>query len=314
MKIYRSLQEVPFNGNSVVSIGMFDGVHKAHQQIIKLVVDQAKQRKGRSLLVTFFPHPKEVVSPDKTIELLSTLKEKEQLFENYEVDSLFIIPFTYEFSRLSLQDFYEKYLIKGSGIAHVIEGSNHHLGRDREGGMTEILEMGKNNKFTVEKLDVMEEGASVISSSSIRNHLHEGSIVEANMMLGYEYSFSGTVVRGYGRGKKMGYPTANIKIDEPKKLIPKIGVYAVRFQVHNKWYDGMMSIGHNPTFHEHHERTTEVNIFDFDEDIYDEYVTVRCVERTRDEKKFETVDDLIIAMRQDKLMTQTILKQKQLFS
>ena len=308
MKIYHSLGDVPFDKNTILSIGMFDGVHRAHQQIIGDVVDQAEQSKGRNFLVSFEPHPKEIVAPNSQIDLLSTLEEKVQLFQSYGIKNLLIIPFTYEFSRLGIVDFYKKYIIDGIGISKVIEGNNHHLGRDREGGITQIIDLGKQFSFDVQKVEMINVSGATISSSSIRELLREGNISFANAMLGRPYSFSGTVVRGYGRGKKMGYPTANIQLDTQKKLVPQIGVYAVRFYVHKKWYDGMMSIGHNPTFHEHHDRTTEVNIFDFDEDIYGEYVTVQCIERTRDEKKFSSVDELITAMANDKLTTQQILK------
>lgn len=309
MIIYRSLNDVHYNKNSVVSIGMFDGVHRAHRSIIQRVVEKAKSLSGRSVIVTFEPHPREVVAHGKSkVELLSTLREKLEWFEKYGVDTVFIIPFTYEFSRLTFQDFYLTYIINGVGVSEVIEGFNHQLGRDREGGMKQILELGNQYGFSVEAISMMKEGASNVSSSEIRAMLHNGNIVVANRMIGTEYSFSGIVVRGHGRGKKLGYPTANIKLDDLKKLVPKIGVYAVRIQVEGEWFGGMMSIGHNPTFHEHHERTTEVNIFNFDKEIYGETVTVKCIERTRDEMKFNSAEELIQEMHNDKLITQKILE------
>ncbi|MBI2429290.1 MAG: bifunctional riboflavin kinase/FAD synthetase [Ignavibacteriales bacterium] len=309
MQIYRSLQEVSYNKNSVLSIGMFDGVHRAHQEILKQIVEKAKAIRGRSVVITFDPHPKEIVSGGKkNVELLSTLNEKLYIFEKYGVDVVFIIPFTFEFSRLSFQEFYSKYVINGVGVAAVVEGFNHQFGRDREAGMNQIVEMGRVHNFSVEALSMMKEGDAVISSSTIRNLLNEGNIPLANAILGYEYSFTGTVVRGHGRGKKLGYPTANINLETPKKLVPKIGVYAVHILVRKEWYQGMMSIGFNPTFDDVHERTTEVNIFDFDMDIYDDVVTVKCIERTRNEMKFTSVDELVAEMGKDKIRTQQILK------
>lgn len=315
MLIWRSLHEVTYNKKSVVSIGMFDGVHRAHQEILKQIVEKASTIQGRSVVITFDPHPKEIVSGGKkNIELLSTANEKQYFFEKYGVDVVFIIPFTFEFSRLSFQEFYSKYIINGVGVAAIVEGFNHQFGRDREGGMNQIVELGRMHNFSVEALSLMKEGDAVISSSTIRNLLNEGNIPLANAVLGYEYSFTGTVVRGHGRGKKLGYPTANIKLDTPKKLIPKIGVYAVHILARKKWYWGMMSIGFNPTFDDVHERTTEVNIFDFDMDIYDDIVTVRCIERTRDEMKFTSVDDLVAEMGRDKVRTRQILKNYKLIN
>lgn len=305
----RSLGEISHNKNSIISVGMFDGVHRAHRAIINRVVEKAKISDGRSVIVTFDPHPKEIVAQGKVnIELLSTLQEKLEVFEKFGVGTVFIIPFTVEFSRLSFQQFYLTYLINGIGVSEVIEGFNHQFGRNREGGMNQVAELGRQHRFSVEAMPLMKEGEAAISSSTVRGLLHEGNIPFANKILGYEYHFTGTVVRGHGRGKKLGYPTANIRLDNPKKLVPKIGVYAVRILVRGIWYDGMMSIGYNPTFDDVHERTTEVNIFDFDMDIYDDVVTVRCIERTRDEKKFASVDQLITEMANDKITTQKILK------
>ncbi len=310
MIIYSSLKDVPFQKNTSLSIGMFDGVHKAHQSIINKVVDQARNRSGRSMIVTFDPHPGEVVSNGKrTIEVLSTLNEKLYRIEKFGVDAVFIIPFTYEFSRLSFTEFYSTYIIEGVGVTGVVEGYNHQFGRDREGGMRQVAALSAKFGFSSEVVSMMKEGEHEISSSAIRNALREGDVPLANAMLGYQYQFSGVVVRGFGRGKQLGYPTANIALDNRKKMVPRIGIYAVRINVEGMWYGGMMSIGHNPTFGDAQERTIEVNIFNFDKDIYDETVTVQCIARTRSEKKFESVDDLIKEMGNDKIVISKILEQ-----
>ncbi|NUN70116.1 MAG: bifunctional riboflavin kinase/FAD synthetase [Bacteroidetes bacterium] len=310
MIIYRSLKEVQYDKRSVVSIGMFDGVHTAHAAVLRRVTEKARAIGGRSVIVTFDPHPREVVSQGKhSVDVLCTLEEKLQLLERSGIDAVFIIPFTFEFSRLSFKDFYAEYIINGIGVADVVEGFNHQFGRDREGGMNQVVELGKQHNFSVEAMAMIGNEQTVISSSAIREAVLNGRIAQANVMLGYEYSFTGVVVRGFGRGKQLGYPTANIRLLEPKKLVPQVGIYAVRILVRGTWYGGMMSIGHNPTFGDAQERTIEVNIFSFDMDIYDDIVTVRCIERTRSEKKFASVDELIAEMGNDKRMIKTIIEQ-----
>lgn len=308
MIISRSLSEIRHEKKSILSIGLFDGVHRAHMAILDRIVTNASAIDGRSVIVTFHPHPREVVSKDSKVYLLSTLEEKLDLFEKHRINEVFIIPFTYEFSRLPFHEFYKQYIVNAVGVSGVVEGYNHQFGRDREGGMNQVRELGNVHGFTVETIPMMKEGDLVISSSSIRELLSIGNIPLANSIIGRPYQFSGIVVRGHGRGKKLGYPTANIKLGESKKLVPKIGVYAVQILVRGIWYNGMMSIGYNPTFTDVHERTIEVNIFAFDMDIYDDHVTVHCIERTRDEMKFNSVDDLIAEMGQDKIKTQEILK------
>lgn len=308
MKVFRTLSEVPHDDRSVVTIGMFDGVHRAHQAILTMVSAKAKALGGRSVVVTFDPHPREVVSREKRVELLSSLDERMELFERQGIDLVLLIPFTYEFSRLPFLEFYQRYIIDGIGVAGVVEGFNHQFGRDREAGMNQVQELGRKHGFFVETIPMMKEGDAVISSTTVRNLLTEGAIPLANAIIGSPYRFTGTVVRGHGRGKKLGYPTANIRLSDHRKLVPKIGVYAVRILVRGTWYGGMMSIGYNPTFDDVREKTIEVNIFDFDMDIYDDIVTVRCIERTRNEMKFSSVDELIAEMGRDKVRTTGILK------
>ncbi len=308
MKIVHSLSEIQFDKNSVVTIGTFDGVHKAHALILKEVVRKANAIAGRSVVVTFEPHPREIVSVDKKIDLLLTFDEKAHHIEKFGIDYLFVIPFSYEFSRKSYSDFYKEYIVNGIGVSAVVEGFNHHLGKDREGGINQIIEIGKEFNFTVDTMSLLTEAEHTISSSTIRKMLLRGNVKSANIMLGYEYNFTGVVVRGHGRGRQLGYPTANIRLNSSKKLIPNVGVYAVKFFVGEKWYDGMMSIGKLPTFYDNHELTTEVNIFDFNSDIYDEVVSVKVIDFIRDQLKFSSVDELIREMGNDKVKTEKILK------
>lgn len=308
MKVVRSLEDMKFDKGTVLSIGMFDGVHRAHQSIIRRVVEKAQRSNARSVIVTFHPHPREVIFQGKKgVDLLTTLAEKEARIAQLGIDTLFVIPFTFEFSRQPFAEFYQKYIIDGVGVSDVVEGFNHTFGRDREGGVDQVVELGKKHNFSVEAIAMMNEGGTDISSSSVRSALLAGEIEQANRMLGYEYAFTGTVVRGFGRGKQIGYPTANIRLDHPQKLAPATGIYAVKILVKGKWYGGMMSIGHNPTFGDLQERTIEVNILDFDQDIYDETVTVQTLVRTRSEKKFDSVDALIKEIDHDKVVITDIL-------
>ncbi|HLP14719.1 MAG TPA: riboflavin biosynthesis protein RibF [Bacteroidota bacterium] len=310
MEVVHQLDTIRYNKNSVITIGAFDGVHAAHQEILREAVERASVLGGRSVVVTFEPHPKEVVSGGtRRVPMLCTAAEKLKRLEGLGIDMAFVVPFTYEFSRKTPREFYLEYIINGVGVTEVIEGYNHHFGRDREAGMNEVVELGKQYNFSVSAVKMMQVDGESVSSSRIRNAIAAGEMRLANRMLGYRYEFSGTVVRGHGRGRALGYPTANIILDDARKAVPKIGVYAVQTIVGGRRFGGMMSVGVLPTFFETHERTIEVNIFDFDEDIYDETITVECIERTRNEMKFSSAAELVAEMGNDKLVIQNILQQ-----
>lgn len=308
MEVVHRLDMIRYDKNSVITIGAFDGVHTAHQEIVREAVARARALGGRSVVVTFEPHPKEVVSGGtKRVAMLTTLDEKLKRIEALGVDVVFAVPFTYEFSRKTPREFYLEYIINGVGVTEVIEGYNHHFGRDREAGMNDVVALGNQYNFSVSAVKMMQVDGESVSSSRIRHAIAEGAMPLANRMLGYRYAFSGTVVRGHGRGKALGYPTANIILDDARKAVPKIGVYAVTAVSGGRRFGGMMSVGVLPTFFETHERTIEVNIFDFDADIYDETLTVECIERTRDEKKFSSPRELVEEMGNDKVQIQNIL-------
>lgn len=312
MDIVRRLEDIRYEKNTVLTIGAFDGVHAAHQEILNEVVERARALGGRSVVVTFEPHPKEIVGGgERRVTMLCTLHEKLERIAATGIDTVFVVPFTYEFSRKTPREFYLEYIINGAGVTEVIEGYNHHFGRDREAGMNDVVELGKQYNFSVSAVKMMEVDGAPVSSSRIRSAIRDGEMESANRMLGYQYSLSGTIVRGHGRGKALGYPTANIVLDDARKAVPKIGVYAVHAAIHGIRYGGMMAVGVLPTFFETHERTIEVNIFNFDEDVYDETLRVECITRTRDEKKFSSVDDLVTEMGNDKRVIQNILQQIQ---
>jgi riboflavin kinase / FMN adenylyltransferase len=309
MEVVHRLDTVRYDKNSVITIGAFDGVHAAHREILREAASRARELGGRSVVVTFEPHPKEVVSGGaKRVAMLCTPEEKLRRIAAAGIDMVFVVPFTYEFSRKTPREFYLEYIINGVGVTEVIEGYNHHFGRDREAGMSEVVELGDQYNFSVSAVKMMQVDGGSVSSTRIRNAIAEGDIALANRLLGYRYEFSGTVVRGHGRGKALGYPTANIILDDARKAVPKIGVYAAKAVVGGRRFGGMMAVGVLPTFFETHERTIEVNIFDFDEDIYDETVTVECIERTRDEKKFSSVPELVAEMGNDKSVIQNIIQ------
>jgi riboflavin kinase/FMN adenylyltransferase len=312
MEIVRRLEDIRYDKNTILTIGAFDGVHAAHQEILAEVVERSNVLGGRSVVVTFEPHPKEIVGGgEKKVALLTTLDEKLMRLEALGIDTVFVVPFTYEFSRKTFHEFYLDYIINGAGVTEVIEGYNHHFGRDREAGMSDVVQLGDKYNFSVSAVKMMEVDGAPVSSSRIRTAIRDGEMELANRMLGYEYALSGIIVRGHGRGKALGYPTANIALDDPRKAVPKLGVYAVHATVRGTRYGGMMSVGVLPTFFETHDRTIEVNIFDFDEDVYDETLCVECITRTRDEKKFSSVDELIAGMGNDKIVIQNILQQIQ---
>ena len=320
MIVARSLSEVEYFQGTVLSIGTFDGVHVAHQQIIRDVVRSAKERGGRSVLVTFDPHPKEVVqrkraegtSPSGPVELLTTLSEKLDLFSALGVDETLVIEFTFEFSRKSFRDFYTEYIIGGIGVSEVIEGYDHGFGRDREAGPAELLELGREFGFSVvaEKEFLVEN--EIVSSTLIRTCLAEGNLGKANRLLGRRYSFSGSVAAGDRRGRSLGFPTANLTIDEPRKILPANGVYAVTASVEGRRHRGLLSIGVLPTFFDGHRRMCEVFLYDFDGDLYGKRMTVECVEWIREQRKFGSPDDLVKEMNRDKIEGQKIFETRQL--
>ncbi len=307
MQIVHSLSEIQHNPNTVITVGVFDGVHRAHKAIIQSVVEQAKKNNRRSVVVTFHPHPKEILKSETKYFYLTTLEEKIQHIEKLGVDILFVVPFTKEFSQKSFREFYGEYIVKGIGVSTVIEGENHHFGKGREGGINEIKQLGEEYNFSVSVVNSINVEGEIISSSLIKKLLNAGNMQFANRMLGYNYQFSGIVQRGDLRGRKLGYPTANVAPPE-NKLIPHNGIYAAKIIIDEQRYDGMMSIGVIPTFYENHQRTIEVNIFNFSEEIYDKPITLECIAWTRNEKRFDNVEQLVNEMNHDKIIIENILQ------
>jgi riboflavin kinase/FMN adenylyltransferase len=288
--------------NPVVTLGIFDGVHRGHQTVIDCLVNRSKEVNGESVIITFYPHPKQVLSDNKTeLVFLTSLEEKIYLLEKTEVDHLIIIGFDLNFSNREACEFVRDVLIDKIGTKHLIVGFNHHFGRQGEGNFDTIKKCAESFNFNVEQIRALNSESGIISSSAIRNALLNGKIEEANNLLGYYYFMNGTVIGGKRLGKKIGYPTANIKPDFPNKLIPKDGVYAVEICFEEEKYSGMMSIGLNPTVNKGEDpRTIEANIFDFDRDIYGSKIRVIFRFRLRDEMMFESITDLAEQIELDK--------------
>jgi len=296
--------------NSAVTVGTFDGVHAGHRVLINQVIESAKSIDGRSVIVTFHPHPREIISPGKAgIKLLSTLEERRQLLSEIGIDEMIVIPFNRDFSLLSSEEFVRNVIWEKIGVKEFVIGYDHQFGRNREGTIETVEALGKELGFDVKVVSRQEVGNKTVSSSAIRKALQEqGDVKLASKLLERPYLLNGTVVHGDSRGREIGYPTANIKPEHPNKAIPKNGVYAVRVKIENGFYNGMMNIGIRPTFDGTVE-TLEVHIFDFDRDIYGNTIQVHFIDRIRDEKKFTGQDELVQQLRQDKIKSKEILKE-----
>lgn len=301
MIIARRVEEAGRDPGSVVTVGTFDGVHRAHAEIIREVVTRARMREGRSVVVSFDPHPKQVVGAHpESVELLTTIDERVALIRDLGVDVLLLLEFTYAFSRISPEEFYRTFIVEGTGLDEVIVGYDHMFGRDRAAGIDELVKMGKRFGFSVFAVHPFTVGGETVSSTAIRAALGAGAVERAALFLGRPYALEATVVPGDGRGKTLGFPTANLLPVSPLKVVPADGVYAVAVTVGAEERPGMMNIGRRPTVREGEPRTLEVHLLDFDRDIYGTRLTVSFLRRLRDEKKFASLSDLVRQLAEDR--------------
>lgn len=293
----------------VVTIGTFDGVHLGHQKVIKRLKQIAKNHQGESVIFTFYPHPRLVTSPKETnLRLLTTLDEKIKLFKKFGVDHLIIFPFNKEFSELTYNEFVKTILVDQLKINCLVVGYDHKFGKNRAGGFEDLKECANEYNFKIEKLDALSIEEDNISSTKIRTALQTGTIKTANQYFGYKFVLHGTVVSGKQLGRKLGFPTANIEASDPHKIIPGYGVYAVHASVNGSEYNGMLNIGTRPTFNKNADnRSIEVNIFDFDEDIYGKEVTLTFIDKIREEQTFEGIEMLVKQLKLDKKSALKIL-------
>ncbi len=300
MKVYTNIDDFKSIPNPVVTTGTFDGVHLGHQKIISRLKEIAKMENGETVLLTFYPHPRMVLFPDDNeLKMLNTQQEKIDLLEHYGIDHLIIYPFTKEFSRLTSVEFVRNILVNTIQTKRLVIGYNHHFGRNREGSFEHLKEYGPLYGFDVEEIPAKDIDSIEISSTKIRNALLSGDVKTANNYLGHPFSITGKVVGGKKLGRTIGYPTANIEINDRYKIIPADGVYAVNVLHNGKLFGGMLNIGNNPTV-EGKGRSVEVNIFNFDQEIYGDDATIIFIERLRDEVKFNGVDQLKEQLSKDK--------------
>ncbi|MCF6172134.1 MAG: bifunctional riboflavin kinase/FAD synthetase [Bacteroidales bacterium] len=300
MKIYNCIKDFKPVPNPVVTIGTFDGVHLGHQAVFDQMKREAKKIKGETVVITFFPHPRIVLGLNsKNLKFINTQEKKINRIEAAGIDHLVIVSFTKQFAGLSSEDFLRDLVIGKIKPAKVIIGYDHHFGKNREGSFELLLKMGNDFGFEVDEVEARLAGGTTVSSTKIRKLLEAGEVCQANELLGYEYSITGKVVKGKSIGRKLGFPTANIEIADEYKLIAADGVYACRVYWMGNAYKGMSNIGFRPTI-DHGELTIEVNIFDFNQTIYGEEITISFVERMRDEKKFESLEALTAQLVKDK--------------
>lgn len=300
MQVFESIKDLTKNKNTVITLGTFDGIHPGHQKIIARLIDRSKEKGCRNLVITFHPHPRTIVTNNFNIKLLTTRDEKKDILEELGVENLLTIKFTKEFASLSPEEFIYEYLINSIGVSEIVLGHDHHFGKGRGGNVDLLQKIGSKEGFSVSVAEAFYVNGEVVSSTKIRNALNDGNIVRANSLLGRNYSFTGTVVNGDKRGRELGYPTANIKLLSPDKLLPAIGVYAVRVLLGEEKHNGLLSIGKRPTFYDEGDLVTEAYIYDFNREIYGEKVTVEMVGRLRGEEKFDSSEELIKQMDIDK--------------
>jgi len=300
--------EIDCNEQSVVTVGTFDGVHRGHQAIIDYLESRAQAQGGPSTLVSFDPHPRSVVH-GKEVPLLTTVEERANLLEGLGIDRFVVIPFSSEFAQLNPEAYVEEILVQRVGFQEITVGYDHRFGKKRAGDVDLLKELGPQYGFDVDVIPPQEVDQDVVSSRTIRDLLQEkGDVEAAAERLGRPYQLAGVVARGEGRGRKIGYPTANLALEDARKLVPKRGVYAtiVKLPNGNQW-GGMMNIGRRPTFDEM-DVTVEVHLFDFQGDLYGDRLSVQFLQRLRDEQKFDSAEDLALQLSEDEQHCRTIVR------
>ena len=307
MRIFNNISEINGITKTIVTIGTFDGVHLGHQKIIKRLVEIKQKQGGETVLFTFNPHPRKVLFPDqKDLKLITTTEEKCELLKQFGIDNVLVFPFTKAFSQMHANEYISEIIVKGLQTQTLVIGYDHRFGSNREGSIETLKQFSANHEFEVEEISVEEINALNVSSTRIRKAIEEGEIQTANEFLGYDFFITGVVVKGKQLGRTIGYPTANIAVGDPDKLVPKIGVYAVDVIVDAKKYKGMLNVGINPTTDTDNLLKIEVNIFDFDKDIYGETIRVSFKKRIRNEEKFANLEELKAALANDKIACSSI--------
>ncbi len=294
---------------SIVTVGTFDGVHRGHQAIVDYLLERAQAQGGTSTVVSFDPHPRSVVH-DEDVPLLTTVPERASLLSDLGIDRLVVIPFSLTFAQISPEEYVQEVLVRRIGLQEITVGYDHRFGRKRAGDVDLLKQLGTTHGFDVDVIPPREVGPDVVSSSMIRERVGEGDVQRAAELLGRPYQLSGTVARGEGRGRTIGFPTANLSIPDPRKLVPKRGVYAVWVQLPGgEKKPGMLNIGHRPTFDEM-DVTVEAHLLDFEGDLYGETLTVQFMQRLRDEQKFASADALATQLSEDEQHCKRVLEDR----
>ena len=293
-----NIQDYFENAPSVVTVGTFDGVHLGHLKLIDKVISISKSKNLRSIILTFSPHPRIVLNNDADIKLLTTQREKNEIFGSYNIDYLLTQDFSKSFSKLSPIEFVRDILVKKLNVKHIVTGYDHHFGKNRNANSNQLIEFSKDFGFDVTKVDAFHKNKVSISSTKIRNLIINGNINEANQLLGYQFILSGKVIGGLGRGKSLGFPTANILIDN-YKIKPANGVYYISSILDGQNINGMMNVGVNPTFKDKG-HSIEIHFFDFNQNLYDKEISIRVIKKIREEKIFDSADELTTQLQLDK--------------
>lgn len=311
MKVHYSLDNLPDFRNAVLTIGSFDGVHRGHQELLTRVRHSAQAAKGESVVITFHPHPRLIIYPgDTELRLLTTIEEKIELIGRYGVDHLVVVPFTVEFSQLSADEYIERFLIDRFHPQRIVIGYDHRFGLNRQGDINYLRHYGRRAGFTVEEIEPQLIDDIAVSSTKVRRALEAGRIEDANRQLGHAYPLTGKVVPGRQIGRTIGFPTANIQIDNPHKLIPPDGIYAVRVFIGDdeQRLDGMLYIGSRPTLKDGDARSIEVNIFDFNDNIYGQRIRLDLIDYVRSDESFPSLEAMQAQLDRDRLRSLDILE------
>jgi riboflavin kinase/FMN adenylyltransferase len=307
MKVHRGLHNLPKFKNAILTMGTYDGVHFGHRQIIKRVTELAQEIGGESIMLTYDPHPRIALNPNTKLQLLCTLDEKIEMLSQFDLDHVVIAPFTKEFASIDAKDYVTEFLLKHFSPHTIVIGYDHHFGKNRMGNIDLLKELSNTYNYNVEEISKQTIDDIAVSSTKIRNALLEGNVTTANQLLLSPYTLKGRIIHGNKIGRTLGFPTANVDILESQKLIPHIGVYAVKVEYNLEIFDGVLSIGYRPTVVEDSKLTVEVFIFDFSKSIYDEELKIIFIEKIRDEVKFESREELIEKMHEDVAKAKVIL-------
>ncbi len=306
MRVVRQLSsDIRFN-NPILTLGTYDGVHLGHQEIIRSLVEKARRENKESVLFTFEPHPRKVLYPDSySVKLIDTVDEKLEKLEKLGLDTVILFPFTREFSRLSAMEFVRDILVNRIGVSEMHIGYDHHFGKNREGSFQELQELGELYHFQVFQLPAISIGEVAISSTKIRNAILEGNVAYAATLLGTPFVLQGKVVKGQQIGRTIGFPTANIDLENSEKIYPKNGVYAAKAYLGERLVYGVMNIGTRPTVANNGQVTIEVFLFDFTEEIYEQTIRVEVMQHIREEQRFDSIEDLKHQIQLDEITART---------